>query len=236
MNTENNSLSEQQVAFWDTINAFNDANVLSNVIVIGSWAEYVYDKSGILKIGTTLKTQDVDLLVPNINKPRNKVDITEYLENKGFEMRRSINGLMKFSKNSVLDIEFLVREIGRGQTEPYHVPSLNVTAQGLRHMEILSNNTITLQVRGYNVLVPEPAAYMLHKLVINESRVTDYKKNKDIESVKIIYKAIDEVLNQRERLENIYGKLTVKQKMLIDKTISKHEIEIRIMRKEGMER
>lgn len=63
--------------------------------------------------------------------------------------------------------------------KPYKVNSLGVMAQGLRNMEILTDHTIVVNIKGFNVTVPKPAAYILHKLVINEERKPEYKQEKD---------------------------------------------------------
>ncbi len=181
---ETEQLDEQRRAFWDIINALHDARALEYVIVIGSWAEYLYQVSNIFRIRTSLRTQDMDLLVPNINRPSERIDLATELQKHGLELRQSREGLMKFDKTGIIDVEFLVREIGRGQMEPYRVNSLGVTAQGLRNMEILTNNTFTITVNGFTIIVPGPEAYVLQKLVINEERRPEYKKEKGIEAVR----------------------------------------------------
>ena len=35
-------IPEQETAFWDAIEAFDKEGLLPHVILIGSWAEYVY--------------------------------------------------------------------------------------------------------------------------------------------------------------------------------------------------
>ena len=105
--------------------------------------------------------------------------------------------------------------MGRGQLEPYVVKSLGVTAQGLRHMEILTQNTTTLNIIGCNVNVPQPGAYILHKLVINEERKPG-KKEKDIESVKDMLVAIRQNSLYTKQISFIYKSLTVKQQRKIN--------------------
>lgn len=49
------------------IKLFNDNNCLDDVVLIGSWAEYLYQQSGIIPTGTTsLRTLDIDFLVTNL--------------------------------------------------------------------------------------------------------------------------------------------------------------------------
>lgn len=67
------SNTEQIEAFLSTIKILKDVGVLEHVIVVGSWAEYIYQESKALNLNASLKTHDMDLLVPNINYPRKKL-------------------------------------------------------------------------------------------------------------------------------------------------------------------
>jgi hypothetical protein len=79
---------------------------------------YIYEESNQLNFVAALKTQDIDILVPNINRPVEKIDLVQVLEKKGFESkRRSPDGLVKFDKDGQIDVEFLVREIGKSKME-----------------------------------------------------------------------------------------------------------------------
>lgn len=222
----NRHLERQINVFNDAVRVLHDVGALEHVIVVGSWAEYVYQESGLLDFKSSLKTQDMDLLIPNIRKPREKIDLIKALENEGFEHRQSPEGLMKFDKDGLIDLEFLVREIGQGQIAPYIVNSLGVTAQGLRNMDILVENTIPAIANGYSITVPKPAAYALHKLVINEDRKPDYKKEKDIEAVRNILIAIQKSPDESKNIQNIYERLTVKQQRRIQNTCQKYGIEL----------
>ena len=73
-------------AFWETIKVLDRNEVLEHVVLIGSWAEYIYEESGLLKnFEANLKTKDIDFLIRNINKPRKKINIIGILERDGFE-------------------------------------------------------------------------------------------------------------------------------------------------------
>ena len=64
--------------FWETIKVLSKNEVLKHVVLIGSWAEYIYEESGLLKnFEANLKTKDIDFLIRNINKPRKKINIIE---------------------------------------------------------------------------------------------------------------------------------------------------------------
>jgi hypothetical protein len=227
----NNPRLKQQIdVFKEAIRTLQDVGALKHVIVVGSWAEYVYQESNALNFRSSLKTHDMDLLVPNINRPRETIDLVAALERQGFELRQSPEGLMKFDKDGLIDVEFLAREIGQGQIEPYKVNSLGVTAQGLRNMDILTENTMTAHVDGFDIIVPRPEAYVLHKLVINEDRKPDYKKEKDIEAVKNVLKAIIENPQGIDYIQYAYGHLTAKQQFRVQNTCQKYDIELSLQK------
>ena len=60
----------QLKAFDDLIGTLYDANVLDSVLIIGSWAEYLYVQTGLLDYQINMRTQDIDVLICNINKPK----------------------------------------------------------------------------------------------------------------------------------------------------------------------
>jgi len=53
-------------------------------------------------------------------------------------------------------LEFLVREMGRGQSEPYEVTSFGIKAEGLRNTNILIDNIDVIEVGDIKIIVPTP--------------------------------------------------------------------------------
>jgi hypothetical protein len=63
---------------------------LEQLIIIGSWAEYIYEQDGVLDgFSSAIKTRDIDFLIPNLRKPRTKVDRVSLLEANGFIVQQS---------------------------------------------------------------------------------------------------------------------------------------------------
>ena len=57
--------------FWAFIKLLNDNQLLDHIILIGSWAEYVYAQSGILQgYSANLRTLDIDFLIKNMRIPQ----------------------------------------------------------------------------------------------------------------------------------------------------------------------
>lgn len=203
-------------AFNNMLNAMKEANVLNGVIIVGSWAEYLYKHCNLLDYLLTMRTQDVDVLIKNMNKPSGQV--SKALQQHGFIMIPDNNGLMKFDYLGELEVEFLLQERGVGQNKPYKT-ALNVTAQGLRHMDILLEYCITVNYNGIDVEVPMPFAYILHKLIINSQR-QPYKQEKDADAVGSLFEAIsDDVRNQM--LLVYKTELTKKERIAIIETCNR---------------
>ena len=136
-----------------------------------------------------LKTRDIDFLIRNINKPRKKISIIEILEKEGFETSVDyISGVYKFFSEKDLEIEFLVREMGKGQSDAYNGPSFGIRAEGLRHTGILIENNRTLEIKNIIITVPTPQAYLLQKIIINKKRKS--KKEKDYLSIENLWENI----------------------------------------------
>ena len=71
----------------EILTRFHNAGILDNFILIGSWCVYFYKDyfSNVPYIDqATLKTRDLDFLINDPSKIRNKVDIPELLKDLGF--------------------------------------------------------------------------------------------------------------------------------------------------------
>ena len=207
----------QKTVFWETIEIFENQGVLEHIMLIGSWAEYVYQESQYLEnFRANLRTHDVDWLIRNIRKPRQKIKLIEAMEAKGFVTEIDyINGVHKFHKGSDLEIEFLVREKGQGKSDAYEVESLGIKAIGLRNMEILLDNAVNIPCKGYCITVPSPQAYMLHKMVINMERKE--KQEKDTRAIMDLLFYLEQSEEQMSILQIILKGLTKKQQIKVKK-------------------
>lgn len=212
--------------FWETIKILKNNNILEHVVLIGSWAEYIYEKSGYLKnFEANLKTRDIDFLIRNINKPREGINIVDVLEKEGFETSIDyISGIYKFYKGKDLELEFLVREMGRGQSEPYEVPSFGIKAEGLRNTNILIDNINVIEVEDIKIIVPTPQAYLLQKIIINSKRKS--KAEKDYLSIENLLENIKTSDVEFQKSKDLFNILTKKQKKIIIKFLEDNLLEL----------
>ena len=167
--------TEQSCVFWDTIRILQEAGALEHLIIIGSWAEYIYEQEGVLDgFVSAIKTRDVDFLIPNLRKPRVKVDMISLLETNGFLVRQSAVTLQHRFFKPELEVEFLAREIGAGQADPYDAPGFGIKVSGLRQLELLSENMLRIPLRDCEIQVPTPDWKSPGKLLTTKP---DFRKN-----------------------------------------------------------
>ena len=117
-------MDEQQLAFWDTISVFDKEDLLPYVMLIGSWAEFLYPYYFQSDFKPNLRTRDVDFLYRNLKAPQErKIRIVPSLREKGFYYKEdSLSGVGKFIKEDLLEIEFITRVLGKGQ-KVYKIPT-----------------------------------------------------------------------------------------------------------------
>lgn len=213
---------EQELVFWDIIDTFKAEELLSHVMLVGSWAELLYQHYFNSEYQSSLRTTDVDFLYRNLHRPKKCINISESLREKGFIYSESrMTGIGKFSKEGILDIEFLIRAIGKGDPQYIKIPSLGIVAIALREVNMLAEYPLVISIKDYDVTVPEPEIYILQKLLINPLRKSEDKKEKDMQSVRELLPYIN-----GERLKYIFDRLSKKQQIVIKRVCKVNFIRI----------
>jgi len=158
--------------------------VLKHLVVAGSWCMFFYTlyfkkKQPI----ASLRTRDVDFLVPDPKSLKTNVDLPEILKPLGFLVDyRGEQGYIRLVHPEFF-IEFLVSEKGRGFDKAFPLPKLGLNAQSLRFMDILYLKTVTLKTRGIKIKLPHPACFVLHKIIIFTRRPEKEKREKEVEQI-----------------------------------------------------
>ncbi|HJG36688.1 GSU2403 family nucleotidyltransferase fold protein [Enorma phocaeensis] len=211
-------LNEQQRAFARILDLIEDAGCMPYVVLVGSWAEFVYQHSGILpRHDPNIRTMDVDFLVRNLRRPVPAANLAAYARNRGFLVESDVlNGTTKFFDVSGLEVEFLIGKVGAG-VEPALKTNVGVTAQALRHMGILSRHVLEASCFGHIVRVPIPEAYAVHKMVINSQR--GRKSEKDARAILEILPHLD-----KAQMGLVVSELTRKEKSRLSAFIDEHGI------------
>ncbi|HRX42549.1 MAG TPA: GSU2403 family nucleotidyltransferase fold protein, partial [Clostridia bacterium] len=171
---------------------------------------------------SNIKTQDIDFLIENVNKPRDKVDIIGLFLENGFEVEMCANEVYKIIKDD-FEIEFLVNMKG-GAYYFTEVPALMLSnVQALPHLGILLIDSLLVDYKGYNVRIPNPYNYIYHKMIINDKRGN--KAEKDRFAVINLITMLDDDIS-RNKLEHYYSLLTKKEKNSVRGFVSRNGLEI----------
>lgn len=164
----------------EILRRLNRTGILRNIILIGSWCIPFYKEyftKG--KYVPSIKTRDIDFLIPVPSRIQKKVDIPELVKDLGFVIGfKGPWGCIRL-EHPKLVIEFLVPEKGKGTNKPYPLPKLGVNAIALRFLNFLSENTIKVKVEDFYLTLPHPANFSLHKLIVFQRRIKEDKAMKD---------------------------------------------------------
>ncbi len=172
-------MQKKYALFHKVLKRFHDIGILDEIVLVGSWCMYFYkDYFAPGRYGPSIRTKDIDFLVPLPVRSKEKIDVGEILKDEGFLVTFDNRGYMRL-EHPEIRIEFLVPEKGRGIDKPYPLPHLGVNAQGLRFLDFLVQNIILIESDDLNIKVPHPAAFGLHKLIISARRKTEAKLLKD---------------------------------------------------------
>lgn len=213
-------LTDQQKAFSKVLDLIDEAGCLPHVILIGSWAEFAYREANVLEgFAPNIRTMDVDFLVRNLRRPMPPASLASLAREKGFIVQAdSMLGTTKFLDTSGLEVEFLINKMGAG-LEPTLKTNVGVTAQTLRHMDILSANSVEVLCLGHLVRVPVPEAYAIHKMVINSQR--GIKAEKDADAVVGIWPYLNNA-----KVEELLAKLSKKEHARAAEFMAKHNLKL----------
>ena len=221
-------MHSQEEGFRCLLHVLDDSGSLPHVMIIGSWAEYLYSRTGIVDYSFSLKTQDIDIFLPNIRRPFNEINLSYFLKENGFNALFHGNGLVKFDYFGILEVEFLARELGAGKNEPYST-RLSVPAQGLHDTDILAFSTVDTEFDGCKVKVPAPEAYLVHKIVINKDRSVQ-KKEKDLLAIEnLFYNCFRTQNDFPRRFMKIFDSLSKSQKKRFTALLSIHRERLKIV-------
>ena len=188
----------------EVLHRLDKAGILKDVVLVGSWCTLFYeDFFGSTGYAASLKTRDMDLLIPQPAAITVKADVAELLKDLGFVVGFSgSKGYIRLEHPQLI-VEFLVPERGRGSDKPYSLPQLGLNAQALRFLEFLAQNTITSKVGPVTITLPHPANFALHKLLVMTRRPKPEKQLKDKEAaVRILNALIDTV--QSYFIKNVF--------------------------------
>ena len=201
--------------FWEIIEVFDKKGLLPHFMIVGSWAEYLYSEAFEENVRAGLRTRDIDIFIPNIYKPAGKVSFSDELENLGFSFDECyVSGVGKFFSTDGFELEFLARRLGKGE-RTIKIPSLDITVESIRELDLLAKYPLVVKVDGFDIVVPEPAAYLLQKLIVSSKRKTAEKQQKDLDSADYILFNIESYGCDLARVVEIFSNLHPSQQKII---------------------
>ena len=221
---------EQESAFWDTIKAFKELGILQNIMIIGSWAEYLYTDLFKTDFYPNLRTRDVDFFYRNINIPKEKIPLIHKLKEIGY-VYDEVDGISRFYKEDFLELEFLTKVLGAGTEGKIKIEPLGITSEGLRVINILSDFACTVEKildngLSYEITVPEPAVYVLQKILTNPTRQPEEKKLKDMSAVQELLYHIKKDEYHSMKLREVHNSLSKKQLKTLESVCSQYGIRL----------
>lgn len=211
----------------EVLRRLSKAKILDNVIIIGSWCslfyrEYFKDTT----YSYSIKTRDIDFLVPFPTRFQEKVDVPGLLKDLGFVVGfKWPEGYVRLEHPQLI-VEFLVSERGKGFNKPYELKQVGLNAQALRYLDLLTQEVIRIKVNDFSVALPHPALFALHKLILFQERRKADKVTKDKE---IATRLIKTLIKNGEliTIKHIFDSINKKwQKKIIKGLELLHEKEI----------
>lgn len=195
------------------------------VELIGSWCFQLYQKH----LGAQsfpLRTQDIDFLIPNPFHGKEHANFIKQLEGLGFSCDFKRNGSL-YLWNAELKIEFITPEKGRGVDSAIKIKKLGVNAIPLRFVGLLLDNPVSIVENGVKILVPNPANFCLHKLIVASRRRKIDKSIKDLQQA-----ICTSVIVDKQEMRKLFDSLPKKWKQAILRMLEKSKQEIPLLMKE----
>ena len=210
----------------EILKVFADNNLFDEgVELIGSWCFQLYQKHLGAK-SFPLRTQDIDFLIPNPFRGQVHSDFIEQLKDLGFNVDFKQDGSL-YLWNAELRIEFITPEKGRGVDSSIKIKKLGINAISLRFVVLLLDNPIAIVEGDIKILVPNPANFCLHKLIIASRRPRIEKSLKDLQQA--ICTSV--IVNKKELLE-LFNSLPKKWKAAITRMLEKSQGELPLLGEE----
>jgi hypothetical protein len=218
-------VENQNNLFIAILNALYNNGVLKDLILIGSWCQFFYRYyfNNTPEI-PAVRTLDIDILVPNPPKIRKEVNLPQILADLGFRPIFSYTtGYTKYSTPE-LELEFLTPELGKGhENKPHKIKKLHIEVQGLRYLNLLQAYIMELKYENISIILPEPAAFVLHhKFIIFKRRSKKEKAEKDLMIAGEIGQFLLKKGIQKNRLIEIYNELPKKWQNKVLNNLKEH--------------
>ena len=179
----------------ELLHTISSAGFFERSVVIGSWVMLIYQE--LYGARYALRTLDVDFAVHIAHtKSKLRADLKQLITGIGFTDYLAAEGVQKFTGGGY-EVEFIGQRSGGRDKAFLSAPEWNITAIPLPFINILTDFSDVAELNGLNIRFPIPEAFFLHKLIIAQKRLTDAKRDKDLEQCAVLMPCInDERLHQ----------------------------------------
>ena len=161
----------KQIELVDSVlSELHKKGILEHLLIIGSWSLYFYKYHYEVNL-PPLRTEDIDIDANFLHRLIPPVDLSELLKDLGFNLDFQGDGSTTYTcmlDEARFKIEFLVPETGRGQPKPKEIKGFGISAPRLRWLNILEEDPVTVNYKGFKVKVPQPSRFVIHKLIISQ--------------------------------------------------------------------
>lgn len=172
------------------LHTISSAGFFERSVVIGSWVMLIYQE--LYGARYALRTLDVDFAVHIVHtKSKLRVDLKQLITDLGFTDYLAAEGVQKFT-GCGYEVEFIGQRSGGRDRAFLSVPEWNITAIPLPFINILTEFSDVAKLSGLTIRFPIPEAFFLHKLIIARKRLTDVKRDKDLEQCAIIMSVVND--------------------------------------------
>ena len=200
---------ERDEAFWKLIGALDRAGVLQHVMIIGTWAEWLYTDyfeqiAGVGEVRVDIgKTHDIDVYLRSYLMEIDGAErLKDNLRDAGFLPGSDCKGTFFLGG---IEVEFLAGTAGVGEGI-VEIPSVGIKAERLSDLSLFE--LAWVEKNGYRICIPTPASYVAQKLCINPTRRPERKRAQDTRKVEVLLQAMEGVPGQMESLGGLLGKLS----------------------------
>jgi hypothetical protein len=189
----------------ELLQALHSVGFFEDSMLIGSWVMPLYRE--VFGINYTLRTLDIDFAVKFAHPGRDRrVDIEKLITNLGYLPVIMQSGIRRFTREN-FTIEFVIHRKGGRDDEIVSVKQWNITASPLPFVDLLLGFPLIADFGDFEIRVPIPEAYFVHKMITSQRRRGESKKDKDLDQCSIIAPRIDP-----DRLKAVVETLKISKK------------------------
>ncbi len=187
-------------------------------LLMGSFVQRLYSEAFNVPL-PLFSTTDVDFALERPYRGKEFPLVSEF-EKRGFEIVFLANGAIRLKKGP-FRVDFLTPSF-RGEERPVRVPKLELVLQALNHLRILFSSPIWLEIPSLlpegRILVPHPADFVIHKILVVHRRREEGKAQKDLDQARWVFFNVVKP-HYAEALDLKIQRLPRKQQNLVNKIL-----------------